>query len=114
MAHVAAHPMIRRRERLSCIVENGCIGTSSDKILNQMSPSYSPKNDNVAGRLWNILTAAQKLTGGTTHQQLAKAFCADVGSRKKALTRSNGELGESPARIMTYICIRCPTLRKAS
>ena len=52
----------------------GRIGTSSDKILNQMSPPYSPKNDNVAGRLWNILTAAQKLTGGTTHQQLAKAF----------------------------------------
>jgi len=40
-----------------------------------MSPAaYIPTNNNVAGRLWKILTATQSLTGGTTHPQLAKAF----------------------------------------
>ncbi len=39
-----------------------------------MSPSYSGTNDNAAGRLWKVLTAAMRLSGGQTHPPLAKAF----------------------------------------
>jgi hypothetical protein len=39
-----------------------------------MSPSYSGTNDNAAGRLWKVLTAALSLNGGQTHGQLARAF----------------------------------------
>jgi len=39
-----------------------------------MASSYSGTNDNAAGRLWKVLTAAQPLNGGQTHAQLARAF----------------------------------------
>jgi hypothetical protein len=39
-----------------------------------MTPLYTVKDENSAGRLWNIMTAAQNLNGATTHTQLSKAF----------------------------------------
>src|SRR5438034_9242449 len=53
-----------------------------------MSPAYTPKNDNVAGRLWNILTAAQNIAGGTTHQQLAKVFQLEGSSDTALIVRA--------------------------
>lgn len=67
-----------------------------------MTPIYTVRDENAAGHLWNILTAAQGLNGGTTHPQLSKAFGLESNSGLdilRALVAAAETLDEIDARI---------------